>query len=113
MATNNLSDVITQAAELDESIRKRVIRLAHKALDKTEFLLDHGDPRIQSQIIKQYLGTFNTYMETRNVDSEVEELRRMLENLQALVIGRKPGELTAGDGSIIDAELVEIDTPPK
>jgi hypothetical protein len=35
------TELLASVAELDPNIRNRVLRLAHKALDKAEYLMEH------------------------------------------------------------------------
>lgn len=108
----NIADAIGQAIQLDDQLRSRVIRLANRAIDQAEFLMEHGDPRTQQMIIKTYLTSFNKYMEVRDENSEIVQLKRALEDLTALVRGRVPGELGTGMEDEVDGEGGgEVDRP--
>ena len=106
---HTLDSVIQSATELDETIKSRVITLAHKALDEAEYLMEHGDPTTKSRIVSQYLHTFSHYLESKGQNDEIEELRTLLLNLQAAVLGRNPGELTTPIDVLSDE--VETDNP--
>lgn len=109
-----LDDLIGEAFELDETLRIRVIRMAHMALDEAEFMIKHGDPMMKGRVINQFLKTFSKYMEHKGSNDEIEQLRTMLEQLRVLVLNREPGELGIGNGEgdmVVDE--VEVDGPRK
>lgn len=107
-----LDDMIGQAFELDETLRDRVIKLAHMSLNEAEMMIKHGDPAMKSRIINQFLRTFSKYMEQKSTNDEIEHIRGVLEELRSAVMGRVPGELGSGmgDGGMMEDE-VEVDGP--
>lgn len=102
------ADLLYSAAELDPTVKHRVLRLADKVLERAEFLLEHGDPRTQQLVIKEYLKIFSKHLEVKNANSEVEELRAALAALTQLVLNRVPvAELEA----VEDLSTVVVDMP--
>lgn len=109
-----LDDMIGQAFELDESLRDRVIKLAHMALNEAEMMIKHGDPAMKSRIINQFLRTFSKYMEQKGTNDEIEHIKGVLEDLRGAVMGRIPGELGVGDvdgEGMMSEDEVEVDGP--
>ena len=108
------TELLASVAELDPGIRARVLRLAHKALDKAEFLMEHGDPKTQQMVIREYLKIFSKHIETKRANDEIEVLREALEQLRVAVLTRTPmGELPETVEDIGDEamEAVLIDGP--
>ena len=107
------TELLASVAELDPDIRNRVLRMAHKALDKAEFLMEHGDPKMQAIIIREYLKVFGKHMETKKANDEVELLRSALNELREAVQMRIPGGLPAAVADMTDevVEAVIVDMP--
>ena len=99
------TELLASVAELDPNIRNRVLRLANRALDEAEFLMEHGDPRTKAMVIKEYLKIFGKHLETKKANDEVELLRQSLEHLRELVVSRTPG-LMPGDVVPDDEDIV-------
>ena len=107
------TELLASVAELDPNIRQRVLRLAHKALDKAEFLMEYGDPKMQQTVIREYLKIFSKHIETKKANDEVELLRRSLEELRQAVMARTPGALpsTVDEFTSDVVEVVVMDGP--
>lgn len=108
------TELLASVAELDPDIRNRVLRLAHKALDRAEFLMEHGDPRMQATVIREYLKIFSKHIETKKANDEIELLRLALAELRQQVMSYTPKpELpeTVGDMTDEAMEAVLIDGP--
>lgn len=83
------TELLASVAELDPKIRSRVLRLAHLALDKAEFLIEHGDPKTQQMVIREYLKIFGKHIETKKANDEIEILRGELAKLTEAVHERR------------------------
>lgn len=107
------TELLASVAELDPTIRARVLRLAHKALDRAEYLMEHGDPRTQSMVIREYLKIFSKHIETKKANDDVELLRAALEELRLAVQSRTPQSIpqTVEDMTDEAMEAVLIDGP--
>lgn len=108
------TELLASVAELDPNIRNRVLRMAHKALDRAEYLMEHGDPRMQATIIKEYLKIFGKHLEVKKGNDEVELLRAALEELREAVMARTPPtEIAATTQGMIDDAVgaVVVDGP--
>lgn len=102
MATDPASELLGQVAAIDESLRSRVIALAHASLDEAEFLIKHGDPKMKAGLVRNFLQVFSKYLSAKEQDEEMQEIRRAVMELREAVVGRR---LDADDsGSITDAE---------
>lgn len=101
------TELLASVAELDPGVRARVLRLAHKALDRAEFLMSHGDPKTQQVIIREYLKIFGKHLETKKANDEVEALRGALEELRQAVMSRTPIELPSAAMQDLTDEAVE------
>lgn len=107
------TELLASVAELDPNIRARVLRMAHKALDKAEFLMEHGDPKTQQMIIREYLKIFGKHLETKKSNDEVELLREALNELREAVHTRTAGAIPATTQELSDTviEAVVMDGP--
>jgi len=110
------TELLASVAELDPNIRNRVLRMAHKALDKAEFLMEHGDPKTQQLIIREYLKIFGKHLETKKANDEVELLRASLNELREAVQSRTAGIPAAVQDmtdEVIEAVVVDMPRMPK
>lgn len=109
------AELVATVTELDPEIKVRAIRLAHRALDKAEFLMEHGDARMQAVVIREYLKIFSKHLEKTDTNSEIEKLRAALFELREAVMNHRPPELPATVEDIGDAamEAVLVDKPPQ
>lgn len=105
-------NLLGEAASLDPVIRERVIALANMALNEAEFLIKHGDPVMKSKLISSFMTTFAKHMRTQDTNDELEELRKQMVELQAAVMGRKPGEDSHPVLEVVEDELEIVDMPP-
>lgn len=109
------TELLASVAELDPNIRNRVLRLANKALDRAEFLMEHGDPKMQALVIREYLKIFGKHLETKKANDEVELLRQSLNELREAVMARTPPSAipaTTGELTDVAMEAVIMDGPP-
>lgn len=84
------TELLASIAELDPGIRQRVLRLANKALDRAEYLMEHGNPQMQAIVIREYLKIFGKHLETKKSNDEIELLRTELVRLREAIHSRTP-----------------------
>lgn len=108
------TELLASVAELDPGIRNRVLKMAHRALDKAEFLMEHGDSKMQAMVIREYLKIFGKHLETKKANDEIELLREELVKLRQAVHSYTPTMPvldTVDDMSDAAMEAVLIDGP--
>lgn len=99
------TELLASVAELDPGVRTRVLRLAHKALDKAEFLMEHGDAQTQRIVIREYLKIFSKHIETKKSNDEIELLRAELIRLREAIHSRTPQALPETVDELTDAAM--------
>lgn len=100
------SQLLGQAAALDDALRDRVVALANKALDEAEWLMINGSPQVKTAIMRQFLQVFGKHLEVKAQDEELQKMREEWQELRKAIMGRQPGETP-------DAEVgeAEVDRP--
>lgn len=68
--------LVSEAVRQDSEIADRVRQFAHKVLDKAEFLLERGNPYIQSNMVRSLMPSMAKALHERQEDDELAELRR-------------------------------------
>jgi hypothetical protein len=111
MDEDSVSGFIAQAAELDPAVRERVIGLANLAIDQAEYLMRHGDPRVQVTIVRSFMTILAKQMQVKKVDGEIELLKVALGELTEAVMGYKQQE--AGEISVRDPNSDAVTDGPQ
>lgn len=109
MTDNIAVEVMAQLTTLDPQLRARVMRLANMALDEAERTLVMGDPRSKQMVMRGFVQAVTKHLSHSEQNDEVEALRKEMETLRELVIGRVPGEIVVVNDEVEGG--VEVDRP--
>lgn len=91
----NPDDLLAIAAE-DEALKRRVLKLANAALKQAEFMLEHGDRQAKMMVTNKFLAIFAKAMDSKQVDEEMDELKKAVAALSEAIMGG--GDLTVAEG---------------
>lgn len=99
MAADPAAELLGQVAALDETLRDRVIKLAHKSLDEAEYMIMHGDPRMKAALMRSFMQTFSKYLSAKEHNDELDEIKKSVIELREAVLGRSlaPEPTEVGD----------------